>query len=116
MNSKIRKLIKFIYSFIIMFLIINMFIISNVFAAGVGNMPGPQTKVGQTVVKTAFVASQVLVSGYFVIRLTILGIKYFIAVSADEKAANKNRLTWTLVCGVIAYLAIYLFSYAVGLY
>ena len=75
----------------------------------------PKTKLGATIGKTLVAVVEVFIAGFFSIKFAITGIQYFVSVSASEKADNKNKLFWTLCFGVLAYLVVYIFSYAFGL-
>ena len=100
MNNRVKKLlISFLFIFII-----NISISSFCFAAS-GTVPvGLQT------------ICQIIVSGWFVIRMTMIGISYFSSVAvAEEKAKGKQQFAFTLFCGIVAFLGMYLFSKAVGL-
>ena len=109
MNNNVRKRIKFIYKILSAFLIINVLFTPLTFAAfQMAAFPA-------TVVKILVVASQILVVGFFIVRLTLLGIQYFIAVAAQDKAVSKEKIGVTLFWGVIAVLAMRLFLYALGL-
>ena len=46
---------------------------------------------------------QVGVTGYFVIRFTYEGIRYFSLTVASEQAASKKRLMWYLMWGAMAF-------------
>ena len=115
-------MIKLVYICLVVFLLMNSFIMSSSFAANFTNsafriQDGPKTKLGATALMLLIRVAQVGVAGYFTISLTITGIQYFTvaSVSPDEKAKTKNKLMWTFIRGVLAYLGIYLFSYAIGL-
>ncbi|MBR1540345.1 MAG: hypothetical protein IJ629_04160 [Clostridia bacterium] len=112
MNAKMKKFIKCTYTVLVMFILINMIVVSPTFAFGNTIV---KTRVGATILKTLIAVSEVAVSGYFIIRFTITGIQYFTVVAATDKAEMRNRMKWTLLYGVLAFLAMYLFSYAVGL-
>ena len=76
----------------------------------------PVDKVTATVAKSIIGVAQILVSGYFVVKITMLGISYFsVVATAAEKAQVKNRFAWTLFFAVVAYLGMYLFSVGLGL-
>ena len=115
MNNKIEKILKFIYSFFIIFILINIFLIPENFAlenVGInGTIPGPIATIAKIIIGLA----QVLASGYFVIALTADGISYFTAVAASDKAENKNKIARTLFFALIAFVGMYLFSHAIGL-
>lgn len=113
MNIKIRKLLKFIYVILVLFIIMNMYMQTSVFA--IGNFQGPKTALGATILKGFVVASQIAVSGFFIIKFTLTGIQYFTAAAASDKAENRNKLKWTLLYGVLAYLLMFLFARVVGL-
>ena len=107
MNNRVKKLlISFLFIFII-----NISISSFCFAAS-GTVP-----VGlQTICKIIIGIAQIIVSGWFVIRMTMIGISYFSSVAvAEEKAKGKQQFAFTLFCGIVAFLGMYLFSKAVGL-
>ena len=107
MNNRIKKLI---ISFLFIF-IINISISSFCFAAS-GSVP----VLVQTLCKATIGVFEIIVSGWFVIRMTLIGISYFSAVATSkEKAEGKKKFAFTLFCGIVAYLGMYLFSKAVGL-
>lgn len=108
-NKKISKRVRM---FIILFLLINTVCMSPVF--GVNTVSGPQTKIGATILQILITSSQIIVTGWFAIRFSLEGIRYFTAVSAEEKAAKKTGLVRILCYGVLAYLLVFLFSAAVG--
>ena len=113
MNSNIKKIVKLIYAISIVFLIFNVFINNSVFATSGGSNTkqfGPLPKELATVCKAIITFTQIFVTGAFTIRLSVLGIQYFTAVGADLKAANKRRMAWTLLIGVITILAIWIFG------
>lgn len=112
MSTKI-KILKLIYMIFIIFILINTIIAPSTFAFG--NFTGPRTKFGATALKLAVAGSEVGVSGYFIIKLTLTGIQYFTASAVSEKVDNRNKMKWTLLYGVLALLGLFLFSYAVGL-
>lgn len=106
MKNKLCNINKMMIAFLDVFIIINM-IMPYSFAA--------LHPAIATVVKGFIVAVQIIVTGFFTIKFTIVGIQYFTASAAQEKAENKKKVKWTLYFGVLAYLSIFLFSYAVGL-
>lgn len=115
MNNKIEKILKFIYSFFIMFILINIFLIPENLALNNVGISGNISSPVATFAKAIIGLAQVLVSGYFVILLTMNGISYFTAVAASDKAENKNKIGRTLFFALITFLGMYLFSYAIGL-
>ena len=110
MNNNIKRIIKLIYIISVVFLIFNVFINNSVFATSGGTTYGPLPKEIATVCKAIIAFTQIFVTGAFTIRFTMLGIQYFTAVGADLKAANKRRMAWTLIIGVITILAIWIFG------
>ena len=118
MNSKIKNKIKLIYIILVLFVLINIIIQIPVLAASKPTntaIVGPKTKLGATVLEIVLGTTQIAVSGFFIIKLTIVGIQYFTAVGAGEKVEQKNRIKWTLMYVVLAFIALYLFSLVVGL-
>lgn len=112
MDKRVSNKIKLICSIIAIFMIVNINIIPQSFAGGnTTPLPAPIA----TFVKVVITGAQVLAAGYFTIRLTLTGIQYFTATAASDKVEQRNRMYWTLFYGVLAYLGIFLFSYAVGL-
>lgn len=63
------------------------------------DMPTALTNVFTLLISVA----QVGVTGYFVIRFTWEGIKYFSTTAVGEKADLKKKLTWTLLWGALAF-------------
>ena len=114
MNTTINKILKQLYVIVVLFVLINVIMILPTYA--LGEKIEPKTEAGAVILKLLVIGTQVAVSGWFIIRFTINGIQYFISVVAEEKAAKRNNMKWTLVYGVLAFLAMYLFGYAVGLY
>lgn len=110
MKNKIKNLYKLVISIITIFIFTNFNIIPESFAAG-----GAFHPVIATIIKGAITFIEVLVAGYFTIRFTITGIQYFTATAVSDKLEKRNKLYFTLLYGVLAYLGIFLFSYAVGL-
>lgn len=115
-----NKMIKLIYVIFIIFIMTNIFINTSVFAGG-GGGTGSTTSGATTTSKPIppFIATackaviaftQVLVTGCFTIRFTMLGIQYFTAVGANVKAATKQKMGWTLLIGVLTFLAIFIFG------
>lgn len=115
MNIKERKIIKLIYSIFIIFILINIFLDTQVFASNIKLSGTPVAAPIATIFKTCIAAAQVLVSGFFVIKFSISGIQYFTAVSASDKADNKNRMKNNLFLGVITFLGMYVFGKVLGL-
>ena len=107
MNIRVKKLLK---SFLFIF-IINILISPFCFAAGT-----KAPAILQTICKAIIAVAQIFVSGWFVIRMTLIGISYFSGVAtSNDKAKGKQQLAFTLFCGIVAFLGMYLFSKAVGL-
>ena len=111
---------KLIYTFFVIFILMNIFITAPTFAqsntGGTSDFAGPSTTLGATILKLIIVSVKVIAIGYFVIRLTINGIQlFFIASTAQDKADNKNNLKWTFIYAVGALLGIELFSIAMGI-
>ena len=121
---------KLVISFVIVFVLINLIFYDFVFAGQPSSSPtsvstvvntfnGSQGNQGSvvlpaalaTVIKLLLAAFQVGITGYFVIRFTLLGIRYFSSVAASEKANMKNELRWTFLLGVLAFLTTSLVSY-----
>ena len=75
----------------------------------------PVVRFAATVAKILIVGAQIAVAGYFTVRLTIIGIQYFTTVAAYEKAANKNRMLWTLLEAALSYIGILVFGKIIGL-
>ena len=116
MNNKLKKLLEFLYYFLIIFILINIFLIPETFAISnsitiSSNVPGWAATLAKIII--GFV--QVLASGYFVIILTMNGISYFTAVAASDKADCKGKISRTLFFALITFLGMYLFSYVIGL-
>lgn len=120
---KIERILKFICLILIVFVIINITMISPVLAnngsslhvnIASGNVK-VETKLSATILKTLFSVAKVLIMGYFAIRLTTEGIRYFIAVSADEKKAKKTRVERVLFYGALALFGIYIVPHLLGL-
>ena len=68
-----------------------------------------------TIAKILITGAEIAVVGYFTIRFTLDGIRYFTVVAAQDKANLKNRLLWTVLYATIAFLIIFIFSALVGL-
>lgn len=108
-----KKISKILILFLIIFIFINISVDYQCFAT---NGVKPVDKVTATVAKSIIGVAQILVSGYFVVKITMLGISYFsVVATAAEKAQVKNRFAWTLFFAVVAYLGMYLFSVGLGL-
>ena len=116
MNNNIKKIGKFLFAIIVIFLVINIFMNASVFATGGGAVNSstrqfkPLPRELATICKAIIAFTQILVTGCFTIRFTMLGIQYFTAVGANVKAATKQRMGWTLLIGVITFLAIFIFG------
>ena len=117
MSLKVRKLLKLVYSVVIVFIAINMFILQPSYGSGVSGyntVLQPVNPAVATISKILIASAQVIVSGYFIIRFTMLGIAYF-SSTAQGKADGKNKLKWTLVEAIIAYVFMFLFTKALGI-
>lgn len=109
-----KKISKILILFLIIFIFINISVDYQCFATN--SKLQPVDKVTATVAKSIIGVAQVLVSGYFVVKITMLGISYFsVVATAAEKAQVKNRFAWTLFFAVVAFLGMYLFSVGLGL-
>ena len=123
MSSKAKKIIGLTSSLIIIFVLINFLIVIPAYASSsaslVSNVTGGTIKVESnkvaTVVKFISAFVQILVIGYFSIRLTVVGIRFFIATTADEKAAKKTAISRTLFWAVIAIGVMYAILHIIGL-
>ena len=124
MSLKAKEVIKLISLLIVVFILINSFIIMPVFAESsaaelAGNAAGGEIKIEDakiaTVVKFISAFIQILVIGYFSIRLTIVGIRYIIAVTVDEKVAKRTALRRTFFWAVIAIALMYGIIHVLGL-
>jgi len=113
MSLKMRKTVKLLYTCLILFIIINGIMVTPALAANTA-VRGGLTRFGATVVKGLIVFAEIFVTGYFLIRLTLAGIQYFIATAATDKAASRNRIRWLLFCGALAISGMYLLSYLTG--
>lgn len=119
MKEKIVELIKFIYVVFVLFIIINIFVESPTSVA-VGELitktsDGTLKTVEATFLRVALTVAQISVSGWFTIKFTLVGIQYFTAQAASDKADLRKKLRNTLILGVLAVLSMFLFGYAVGI-
>ena len=123
MNSKAKKTVELISSLIIIFVLINFLVVIPVFADTttelVGNVAGGTIKIDNkniaTGVKFVAAVAQVGVIGYFSIRLAVVGIRYFIATTADEKNAKRTAIERTFFWAVIGIGLMYVILYFLGL-
>jgi len=116
MSSKAKKIFKLIILLTVIFALINAFAVLPVFAGStaadlVDNATGGTIKIENGGIATGvkFVSAfvQILVIGYFSIRLTIVGIRYMIAVTVDEKVAKRTALRRTFFWAVIVIALMY---------
>ena len=105
-----NKIFKLLYSFLVMLVLINIFLNPYVYSVNNIHVAAPIA----TVTKALFAVAQISVSGFFVIKFTLAGIKYFTAVAASDKADNKNEMSWTLFLAVLSYLGIFMIGKLLG--
>ncbi len=121
-----NKTIKLIFYILIIFILMNIVFTTDVFATDVNSSVKRVDKVSElsgedvpspiaTATKVVIVFGQILLAGFFTIKLALAGIAYFSAVAAEQKTAAKTKMTNTLIYGVLAYLAVFLFSHVMGL-
>ncbi len=121
MIIKMKKILKMLYIIFVIFILINIFMSTLSYASGGGSsttynvQAKPVHKTIATIAKTAIAVTQVAVSGFYIIRFSIVGIQYFTTVAASEKAACKNRMMWTLLFGVLTYLGMFAIGKVLGL-
>lgn len=119
MIVKMKKIFKMLYIIFVIFILINIFMSTMSYATGGGttyNIKASKVNVTiATICKVAIAVTQVAVSGFYIIRFTIVGIQYFTTVAASEKAACKNRMMWTLLLGVLTYFGMIVIGKLLGL-
>jgi hypothetical protein len=113
---KISK--KIIISILLVFIVINICFLSKQFYADamVSQVINKMNSSNTTYNAPAFVTNithfliavaQVGLTGYFIIRFTLEGIRYFTVVAVIEdpsaQAESKNRLVWIFLYGLLAF-------------
>lgn len=116
MKFRLNKVIKILCAIIIVFLVINIFSVLPVSADNAADRLKKNQGIA-TFIKVAVVTTQILVTGFFTIRITILGIQYFTTASYTpaEKNEVRNMMHKTLGYAVLAFVTLSFFSYAFGL-
>lgn len=115
MNSKMKKVMKIISAIVVILAL--MAILTTPVLAESGGSGGGQRGfhvVVDTIGKFLVRFARVLVTGWFVIRVTWEAIRYFSATSINEKTAKKNNLQRVIIFGTLAILGMYLVSYFLG--
>lgn len=111
---KINK--KMIISVIVIFILINLYLCTQV-NAGVlvndvietmhnTNNGLKKQNIITTIFSTIVAVVQIAVTGYFIIRFTYIGIRYFTLSAAGAKAEYKGELYRTFLWGVVAFAAV----------
>ena len=98
----------------IIFILTNVLIVSQSFAISANTQLQPVSRGAATITKLLFALAQVTASGYFIFRFTMDGIAYFTVTAAQDKAASKKRIEWTIFYAVITYVSIFLFAKTLG--
>ena len=111
---RIKRLLKLIYSIFIIFIFLNMFFVTESFGS-IKTLQPIKNELLATILKGIIVFSQIIVSGFFVIRFTVHGIEYFCNSTPKGKESSKHGMEWTLIYGVITLVAMSLFSKIMGL-
>ncbi len=110
----VKKFLKLIYVLLIIFVLTNVLIVSQSFAISANTQLQPVSRGAATITKLLFALAQVTASGYFIFRFTMDGIAYFTVTAAQDKAASKKRIEWTIFYAVITYVSIFLFAKILG--
>ena len=117
----VKKILKFIYMLLIVFALVNVIIPSQSYIACANSvssntqLSGGLHPVIATVAKIFIASAQVIASGFFILRFTLDGIAYFTVTAAQDKAASKKRIEWTIFYATITYVAMFIFTKALGL-